>query len=173
MPHRDDSSLWNRRDDAHMLDCWLVESPSTVFCRFGGWSLGRFVCCHLAVTWSHCEGISMDKCHGSWSHSKRCETCNGSHGQTKRPRRNDASGTCHGAHCNKCDGHPQRNPLQSRIALHNDESLSFIMIDRHDSSLPINCPSGLHVITHLPIPCMLGCTNVGLLTCWISEYCVL
>ena len=117
-----------------MLDCWLVESPSTVFCRFGGWSLGRFVCCHLAVTWSHCEGISMDKCHGSWSHSKRCETCNGSHGQTKRPRRNDVSETCHGAHCNKCDGHPQRNPLQGRIALHNDESLCFIMIDRHDSS---------------------------------------
>ena len=30
-----------------------------------GWSLSCFLCCHLAVTLSHFEGLGMEQCHGS------------------------------------------------------------------------------------------------------------
>ena len=113
--------------DAHMLDCWLVQSPSTVFCRFGGWSRGWFVCCHLAVTLSHFEHLSMDKCHGSqkvWT-------------MQWVPWQNQA--TTAKWRLRNMSWWPlqqmQRTPLQGRMVLQSDESLCFIMMNHDDSSL--------------------------------------
>ena len=86
-------------------------------------SLSWFLCCHLAVTSSHFEGLSMEKRHGS--HGRKHGKCNGSRGK-KVTMVKGRRGQMSWRPLQKGHDTPERNPFRA--------AWCFIRMKHHDSA---------------------------------------
>ena len=100
-----------------------------------GWSLSLLLCCHLTVSLSHGEGLSMEQCHGR--HGKKgVNKYNGRHGEkaTVAKRALDKNVMTPMV---KRSWTPWKESFQGRMVLQNDESSCFIVMSHHGIPFPI------------------------------------